>query len=170
MYREVLDSEVEAPSGDPVHQGLIGILYGASGLHRPRAKDLATSLELDWDIDAQDRGRNWSEEWRGFLIPPIEGGLILSIEADQPVRLQVRDEVVPYSTSGPAGQPVFVEAEAGQPIPIRLVYDHDQGLTGRLRIRWSLDATRFEPIPAEALRHSDRERRWVDRTLFLSEL
>ena len=36
--------------------------------------------------------------------------------------------------------------------------------------RWSRDDIYYAPIPEGALRHSDREQRWVDQTLFLSEM
>lgn len=170
MYRSFYEGGDEEPSSDPVHEGWIGILYSDPGLKRPREGDLATHLDLDWAAAAADRGKNWSEEWRGLLLPPDGVKLALEIESDQAVQLSVEGEVLIAFSQGAGTYRVSVSDDLDAPVSVRLAYDHRRGLTGRLHVRWSLDGGPFVSIPADALRHSDRERRWVDQALFLSEL
>ncbi|MEZ5277462.1 MAG: PA14 domain-containing protein [Opitutaceae bacterium] len=170
MYRELIEGQAEEPSTDPVHEGLIGLLYGDPGLRRPREMDRAEVLEFDWGVEDPGRGRHWSVEWQGFLLPPGAGDCELMVESDQPVRLEVAGAVLLDFAAGAGEHRLFVSTGTDHAVPFRLAYDHREGPTGRLRIRWSRDGVDFTPIPTDALRHSDRERRWVDQALFMSEL
>lgn len=168
VYRTAFRPGGPPPSRDPRHPGLAGILYGDPGLKRVEAANPIATLDHDWT--GPERGRNWSAEWRGFLIWPRDGAVTLRVRSDQSVRLEARGETVLDGAGLPGVREASIAAKRGEPVRVRLVYDHPGGEDAFLEVRWNDRPGEFTPIPAAALRHSAEDQEWVRSALALSEL
>lgn len=152
----------------PTRPGLAGLLYGDAGLVRPKAAESATTLDLHWTADAGGRGRSWSAEWRGLLMGPADGDVVLRVTSDHPVKVTLDGRLVLDAKQPAESATVHWTSRIGVATPIAIEYDHLTGDEGSLSIQWRLPgASAFDPIPAEALRHSDREAAWMDMSLLL---
>ncbi len=168
VYRQSLQPGAVL-SDEPALPGLAGKLFGDPGFKRLAGADPVNSLDLHWSDDS-GRGRGWSAEWRGFLLWPRDGKVTLRVRADQAVTIAARGEVVLEATAA-GSHDITLAGRRGEAIPLRVAYDHPQGSGSFLVIQWSVpDDGTFAPIPAAALRHSERDAQWVDSAVLLNEL
>lgn len=165
VYRDSLHAG-PLPSNEPVLPGLAGKLYNDPGFKRLKEADSITSLDLRWE----ERGRNWSAEWRGFLIWPRDGDIMVRVQADAPVKVEIRGRLVIDSASSGFNH-VTVSGKRGEAVPLHILFDHPGGSSSSyLQVQWHAGGSTFSPIPAEALRHSARDVHWVESALELSRL
>src|SRR5690606_7137459 len=88
LYRQRIDHKAPLPSVEPTLPGLVGLQFGDLDGKRPQKAMPATTVDFRWPYDP-DRGREWSVEWRGFLLPPSDGSVTLRVHSDHPVWLEV---------------------------------------------------------------------------------
>ena len=171
FYRKSLTTSAPRLATTPAHAGLAGLLHGDAGLRSPKAVDPIATLDLAWSGDDSTRGHDWSAEWRGLLIWPRDGQITLQVRAEDPTTLRLGGREM-LGEIGYKGEKTFTwSARQGEAVPLELTYDHPRRSGGgHLEIRWHLNGSTFSPVPAEALRHSDRDAGWSDEAVLLGRL
>jgi hypothetical protein len=93
----------------------------------------------------------------------------LRVRASQPVTIEARGDSVLDATNAGTNQ-VTLSGVRGEALPLRIAYDNPGASGSFLEVRWNADGSAFSPIPADALRHSERDADWVDWAMLLNEL
>ncbi|HEY5552555.1 MAG TPA: hypothetical protein VIK52_11745, partial [Opitutaceae bacterium] len=168
LHRLAFGDTGPPPSKEPTLPGLTGLLFGDAGFKRVTGADPVRSLSLDWTNTG--RGRSWSSEWRGFLVAPGAGETTLRVRSAQPVTIDASGERVLDGSGFPGVRELSVSGTRGVAIPLSIGYDHREGTDSYLEILWKVGGSGFAPIPPDALRHSEENKRWSDSAVLEIEL
>ncbi|HEY5552747.1 MAG TPA: PA14 domain-containing protein [Opitutaceae bacterium] len=128
--------------------GLIGVVYGDTGMTRPAER--ISVPRLDERIAVWPKQRDGSIRIRGSITAPVSGTGELRVETSQRVRLSVAGRKL--LDVGSEGGSASFEFRAGQPEPIVVEYVQP-ALPSLLRVSWRLPGGGFEPVPESALSH-----------------
>jgi hypothetical protein len=168
LHRLAISDPGPPPSKEPTLPGLAGIQYGATGFKRLTGADPITTLKQDWTNAG--RGRDWSGEWRGYIILPRPGLVTLRVRSEHPLTIVAAGERVLDGSGFPGSRTCTIPASDNPEIAIHIAYDHPEGSTAGFEIQWSLDGSTFTPILPDALRHSEENKRWADMAVLEVEL
>lgn len=134
------------PDAEP---GLIGIVYGDTGMTRPAER--LTLPQLDERVADWPKQRDGAIVIRGSITSPVRGWVELRVETAHHVRLVVGGEML--LEVGAEGGSGSMDFRAGVPKPIVVEYVQP-GLPAKMRIEWRLPGSGdFEAIPESALMH-----------------
>jgi hypothetical protein len=136
-------------------QGLIGLWYGGSDLTRPQGL-MAISTLNEASIFKQERGRDWSAQWRGYLKAPSSAEVTFSMKVDTGGILRIDgQEVIRHWNSAGTAAGTFTML-AGKLYPIEISYRRDS-LNPSFMLLWSWPDQPAVAIPETALFHRSRD-------------
>jgi hypothetical protein len=153
----------------PSHEGLAGIWYGDPGLKNPDNSYLTSQLQFDWSNMSGEFGRNWSVRWFGYIVPSKTENVIMECESDRGVTIKNGEEIVLVWSGTEATKSVQLNLVKDVPFPIEIIYDHEGGTEGYLKIQLlRYDQTDRDQTPLP-LFHSPAQRQQMDRISILNE-
>lgn len=176
LYREDVALGVRPVSTLPAFPGLAGLWFGDPGLRKLKGPEFLPSLQMDWPRpdDSEDRGKAWSAEFEGLLLPSVSGSFQLRVESSHPLLLRGGGVLLIDAFGFPGVKTTApVTWQAGQPWPLYLLLDHPAGADARASLRVSYrpagadPGAPWEPLPDAWLRHAESHRRWVERATLL---
>jgi hypothetical protein len=153
---------------EPSIEGLAGIWYSDPGLKYPDSSYATTQIDFDWSKMTVDFGHNWSARWFGFIVTHDSNTVVMECEADRGATIKSGDNVLISWTREKTKKSIRLYLQKNVPFPIEIIYDHDGGDTGYLKIRW-LQFDREETEQASVqLFHSPAQKQQMDRITLLN--
>ena len=140
--------------------GLVGGWFGNSDYREFKAVELLNTLTFE-NIP-NDRGKQWSAIYQGFLTAPVTGRVTFHVSADYLVALKINGTRLTASTGNERTE--TVQLEKGRRYPIHIRYAHRTDDTF-LRIRWSYNGQDPIDITADHLAHSPAQANYWNRHL-----
>lgn len=183
IYRELMKEIGGKDFNLPVNEGLAGIWFGDPGLKKPKFRFPTASIDYIWttDEDKPECGRNWSVEWFGYLIGPINGEVRFLANADQSIHVKIGDETIidrsvsEGSVKGTKGSlEGSLQMKKGELYPIEVVYDHARDVAGHVNLEWEFQGTGHGAVGSVTIdgkyfKHSKADVFRVDRMLIQSD-
>ncbi len=141
-------------------QGLIGLWYGGSDLTRPQGL-MAISKLSEERIFNQERGRDWSAQWRGYIKAPVSAEVTFTMKVDTGgiLRMDGQEVIRQWDSAGTAAGSFTMIA--GRLYPIEISYRRDS-LNHSFMLLWSWADQAAAAVPANALLHSPRDVRMAE--------
>ncbi len=161
-------------SNKPEHSGIAGVYYKSPGLINPEGPDWTETLDLSWDNKVDQRGKDWSGEWFGFLKSPYDGPLKITVSTDQSLELFLDDELAcsisPLQQASPGeriefqaqSEAVEIQTRKGGYVALRMKFTQDGPEKSFLNLEWEWEGKESHIIPGEYLYHSPRQRALMD--------
>ncbi len=154
-------SPAAPPAPDLEQPGLIGLLYGNGDFRRPLEVIPFTQARNRW---GNERGRDWSARWRGFLEGSITGEVTLQVSARDGVRCTVGDQVVIDALSTPGAHTGTLVMEKAHRAPVTIEFACRSG-GAELSLAWRWGDVPFAPIPDTAWSHRASQRAEAEQSL-----
>jgi formylglycine-generating enzyme required for sulfatase activity len=151
--REEIGNETKAGLDDNKQMpGLVGIYYASPDFERPRGWEILDDLDQDWGGKGA-RGNDWSGQWEGFLISPVNGEITFTIQSDYGVTLRIDTETIIDWKGQPGTESGSIRLEKERAYPVVLSYRYDHGDRAYLDVDWSWEGQPRTNIPPECLFH-----------------
>lgn len=150
-----------AAAPDLEQPGLVGVLYGNGDFRRPLEIIPLTQARNRW---GNERGRDWSARWRGFLEGPITGEVTLQVSARDGVRCTVGDKVVIDALGTPGDHTGSVLMEKARRALVTIEFACRSG-GAELSLAWRWGDLPFVPIPDKAWSHRASQRTEAEQSL-----
>jgi hypothetical protein len=85
------------------------------------------------------------------------------LSTDQAVRLRIGDpgQIISANKEAPRATAIL-EVSKGKPYPVYMHYNQDSSDSGSVSLRWRINGREVSHIPAEFLRHSEKEKYRMD--------
>ncbi len=167
IYKEEIQLSANPEYNVPALPGLAGIFYGDPGLMNAKKEYPVSSLEMDQSGKLDEK--NWSFEWFGYIVAPIDGAVSFQVVSDRGAILKVNNEIVVEWEGMNATKSTQVVMKKGEKYPFEVIYDHAGGDEAQLIIKWSWDGQKRSSIPANKLRHSLAQKRRMERVPMLNQ-
>ncbi len=140
----------------PVFQnGLVGVWYGGSNLMRPQG--LMSIRQLDKrSVFAQQRGQDWSAQWRGYIKAPYSGEVTFEMKVSTGGILTIDGQEVinQWDKKGvSSGKFLMVKNKM---YPLEAAYRRDGG-DGLIQVSWSWPGKAAEIVSEDALFHASAD-------------
>ncbi len=134
--------------------GLIGVYYSNPDFRGAKLLAMMTDGEQHWGRD-NGFATEWSAEWSGYLIAPLNGRLKVYIETNKIARMVLSADTL--SCEQGSEKVIEILTQKGRRVPIALFYAHTPGGEGFLRLSWSWNGREKASIPAAHLVYTAAE-------------
>ncbi|MGH8016696.1 MAG: PA14 domain-containing protein [Opitutaceae bacterium] len=164
---EILSGDAALPPGftEPDLAGLHGVYYGNTRFENAAGTETLERLEMTWDNAVQRRGNDWSGEWTGLLIGPVDGVVEFEGASDRQIELLIDGQTVLGKEAFPGTTRGRMEMIEGREYAVALRFVQAEGASGSLTIRWKWPGRPWKVVGPDALRHSRATEREARRAL-----
>jgi len=132
--------------------GLVGQYFNSSDFSDPEEGmiDILNTADCDW---GNDRGKDWSATWSGFIKGPVTGEVIFTAKARDSVRLTIADTVVidGFTKGGPQTGKIYMRKGRKQPVKLDFSAGNGKAL---LRLYWQWAGRDRQIVSGSALSHN----------------
>lgn len=154
-------STQKSEADEPVYlDGLAGIWYGGSNLTRPQGSMSTRRLD-DRSIFKEQRGQNWSAQWRGYIKAPYCGEVKFEMKVSTGgiLRIDGQEIINQWDKKGvSSGKFSMVK---GKMYPLEVAFRRDGG-DGHFRVSWIWSGKAAAVVPEDALFHTSRDIRFFE--------
>jgi hypothetical protein len=150
---------LQAQDRKTLTQGLPGIYFNATDFSRPDNTGIAAQINLDTGDTISD----YSHFASGYLRAPAAGEITIIAEADNGLRLALREGLVINGWGEGAAREGKITAREGEYLPLQLEYFQDEGGLAFCRLYWKWEGREKELIPASAFFHDQKDKDLIER-------
>ena len=146
------------PAEGPRSGALIGQWYGNADLTRPRGLDVLVLPGQIWP-EGNERGGNWSGQWKGTLTVPDSApeSIKLFLDSSGPASLSVDGKAV-IKKDARGEEAAEIRLQPGTPSKITLTYANLRPPRSYLSLSWSAEGIDKQPVPSAWFSYSKQDR------------
>jgi hypothetical protein len=168
IYEKEGNVTLDSSFFEPTIRGLAGIWYSDPGLKYPDSSYAITEINFDWSKISADFGRNWSARWFGFIVTHDSNTVVMECESDRGATIISGDNVLISWSGEETKKSVRLNLQKNVPFPIEIIYDHEGGDTGYLKIQWLNFDHENTGQSSVQLFHSPAQKQQMDRITLLN--
>jgi hypothetical protein len=152
----------------PTISGLAGIWYSDPDLKNPDHTYITAEINFDWSGKSGELGRNWSARWFGYIVPSKTETIVLQCQSDRGVIIKSGEEVLLDWSGKEDKKEIHLKINKDIPLPIEVIYNHEGGDKGFLRIKWYKNNGPDTEYTEIRYFHSQAQKQQMDRISILN--